>query len=123
MDLSSDYGWVYYIFYALLAQLPLYLIYLVGAVIALTFLKKHQRIAIYTIAALLILFVTSVASTFAQASLPSYLVRQGVDSKSIGAFYYGLGIITSLFHVLGFSLLLLAIFSGRSKPRARSQVE
>ena len=114
MNTSSDYGSLSYLLSALLAQTPLYLIYLVGIVVAVIYLKKYPKIALYTIASISISLIAGISLTIVQALLPSYLVRQGKDLKSTGYYFFALGIISTLVHVVAFGLLLLAIFSGRS---------
>ena len=128
MNSSADSNLLLAIFYALLPQIPMYLIYLVGIVAALIYLRKYPKIAFYTITSIGISLIAGIGLTVAQVLLPSYLMRQGNDLKSIGYYFFGLGIVSTLVHIVTFGLLLIAIFSGRSRetqlpPSAPTQFE
>ena len=114
MNTSSNYEWLQAVFYALAPQIPLYLIYLVGIIVALVYLKRHPRVSFLTIISIGISLLAGIIVTVVQVLLPSYLIRQGSSAQSLGYYFFGLGIISNLIHVVTFGLLLIAIFTGRS---------
>lgn len=100
-------------------SVPVILVYLVGLVLAVIFIKKYPVPAILTLLAMIILLSNIFGVTFAQV----YLVRSRMGSGGSMASYNTMtsmvSIIGSVMRALGSALLLAAVFVGRkSQPVA-----
>lgn len=113
MNLSQDYGWYVSLLGALLPQIPLYLIYLVGSVIAVMRWKRHPRVSLYLLVSIAVSFVAAIILTVVQMWLPYYLARLKFDANMYTYYFYALRLISSLIGALTFGLILLAVFAER----------
>lgn len=100
-------------FYALLPQLPVFLLYLVGIAIALWRWKWHPRVSLLLIVSLSVSLVWAIINTFAQVWLPSYIYRNINGAEYLYYAFYVLNIVSNLVHFAALGLLLFAVFSGR----------
>lgn len=103
---------------SLARQLPTFLVYLGGVIWALVWIGKHTKASIFLIIGIIILFLDSVIISGIYIWLPSYLMAQGNYPSNMSTYYLIIGIISNLVFAIGFILILLAVFSGRSKPES-----
>lgn len=97
-----------------LAQSPIFLVWIVGIVLASVRWSQHPRISLLTIIALAIMLVTSLVSTYLNVQLPVLMTEWGWDYPQIGLFFTIKGFVQAVIDTIAFVLLLLAIFSGRT---------
>lgn len=94
-------------------SIPVILVYLVGLVLAVIFIKKYPVPAILTLLAAIILLGNIFGITFAQ----TYLIRSRLGSSGSMASYSTMSqmisIMGSLMRAVGSALLLAAVFVGR----------
>lgn len=99
---------------------PVLLVYLVGMVLSIIFLRKYPLPAILALAATLILFVTAIGVTMTQG----FLIRARIESAWSPAQYSQMSalvsIIGTLMRTIGTAILIAAVFVGR-KSRVNSQ--
>ena len=92
---------------------PVLVVYLVGIVLAVIFIKKYSGPAILTLLATVILLVNTLATASAQA----YLMRLRFDSAwTITQYSQMMSVVSiagSIARCLGSALLLAAVFVGR----------
>jgi len=92
---------------------PVLVVYLVGMVLAVIFIKKYPVPAILTLLAMIVLLGTIFGVTFVQ----TYLIRARLGSGGSMASYSTMtsmvSIIGSIMRALGSGLLLAAVFVGR----------
>jgi hypothetical protein len=98
---------------ALLIQMPLFIVYIIGIVVALSQRKNHPRASLFTILAMIGLFFSSLVLVGVQIWLPRYLAVNSASTINIRLI---LGIISSLRNLLdaiAIGLLLLAVYNKR----------
>ena len=90
---------------------PVIVVYLVGLVLAVIFIKKYPVPAILTLLAIIILLGNIFGIAFAQA----YFIRArlGGSMASYSTMMSVVSIIGSIMRALGAALLLAAVFAGR----------
>lgn len=99
----------------LAVDIPLFIVWLVGIIIAIVRWKKSPRTSLFTILGLLIIaFVRVILSTFA-AFFPMIAYNNGMLTDSIGTTFTIVNIIGILIETGGWVLLLLAIFGSKTK--------
>ncbi|MEJ2351112.1 MAG: hypothetical protein P8Y03_15110 [Anaerolineales bacterium] len=96
-----------------LTQLPVYLAWLAGIVLAIINWKRHPRAAQLTLAAVFIFFITSIGGTAISSWLPLTLHARGMAARQMGIVLAIINIIRALFNALAFGILFAAIFSWR----------
>ncbi len=109
-----------------LAQLPVYLVWLVGAIVAVVRWRRHPRVSLLAVAGLAVLFLSSLVSTAANSMLPM-MVASGALRGSFSRMATVLAVCSIVFAVIaavGYGLLLAALFSGRApQPAAEKRGE
>jgi len=94
----------------LLAQVPLYIVWVVGIVLAVSRWSKQPKVSLYCLIAFGLLFFQSLLGTFLNIWLTT---RHSMDNLST------LFMIKGFFHqivfIIAFIFILLAIFSSREK--------
>ena len=92
---------------------PVLLVYLVGMILSLVFLRKYPMPAILALAATLILFATALGVTMMQG----YLLRMRIDSQWSSNQFSQMQAVVSVIgtglRTLGSALLIAAVFVGR----------
>jgi xanthosine utilization system XapX-like protein len=99
---------------------PMLLVYLVGVVLSLVQLKRITKPAAFALVGCGMLFLITTASPFVQGYIFASRYDRQWSDQEIGLWMGVVAIIRTLLHVTAFSLLLAAIFAGRSataKPR------
>lgn len=99
---------------SLARQIPIFLVYLIGIILALVWIRKHTKASIFLIIAIVILFFNSVTMTGIYMWLPNYLRDLGISPADYDLYYLVIGIVSNLIEAVAFILILLAVFSGRS---------
>ena len=109
-----------YFFQQIVYAGPVLLVYLIGVVVSIIFLRQHPVPSLLALCGLLILFLTGVFILVAQG----YLVRLRVEAAWTIARYSQMSmvitIVGTVFRTLGSALVVAAIFTGR-KNRVISQ--
>lgn len=101
-----------------LEQLPTFLALLAGIVFAVTRRKNHPKVAMVVVIALAFLFLQQVIFTIVYVVVPSWVIRssEGYENirTTIDRIYLVLGLLSNGAAVIGFGLLLAAIFMRRT---------
>jgi hypothetical protein len=92
--------------------IPMLLVYLVGVVLSLLQLKRLGTPAMFALLGCGILFVSTAVFPFVQGYVASQLFRLSEMGLWIGV----IGLVRMVFQVIGFSLILAAVFAGRRAP-------
>lgn len=95
-------------------QIPTFLVYLVGLILALVWMRKHPKVSVFFIIAIVILFLNSVTLLWINLWLPAYWRTQGSPIADMYFFLTIVGVVGDLIRAGAFVLILLAVFSGRS---------
>ena len=99
---------------------PVLVVYLVGMILSIIFIRKYPLAAILALAATLILFGAAIGITMAQG----YLIRARIESAWSLAQYGNMQAIVSVIgtalRTLGSALLIAAVFTGR-KSKATNE--
>jgi len=98
---------------------PMLLLYMVGVVISLTYLKRFAAPAALALASCALLFVMTLALPFIEGYLIEALNEARGELQQIQRQMLLLRVASTLLRVTAFGLLLAAVFSGRS-PSAES---
>ena len=99
-----------------LVQGPILLVWLVGFILALVYWRRHPRVSLLTVIALLIFLGETLAGTYLNLWLPLMLTGRGVQAAA--TVFLIKSILTSLILAIAWALLVAAIFGWR---RAASQ--
>lgn len=96
-----------------LAQSPIYLVWLVGIILAIVFRQRHTKVSLLTVIALGVLLVETAIGTYLSVSLPMLLIRQDMNASAIGPILSAIGCVRSLIAAAMWGLLLVALFGWR----------
>ena len=99
----------------LIQQLPVILVWIVGVILALFYRKRHPKISLMALAAILIFFVNSAVGAFLSLYLPLTLRWRGLNPGQTSLVYTTIAAIQSLIGAGAWGLIIAAIFSGRSR--------
>jgi hypothetical protein len=94
-------------------SIPVFIVYLVSIVLALIFIRKYPMPAILTLAAGLVLLVTTFGVTFAQSYFSAARLMYGGSQLQYSQRLSLVSIPGSILRGLGTALLLAAVFVGR----------
>jgi hypothetical protein len=98
---------------------PMLVVFLVGAVLALVELKPLGTPAALCLSGCVVLFLVTLVFPFVQG----YVVTQDVGVSAIGAWMTMIGFVRSAINVAGLSLILAAVFVGRKAPTPLDDVQ
>ena len=118
---------VFQLFQSYLEQLPSFLALLAGIVFAIMRWKKHPRVAIVVVIALVYLLLHFIVFTIAYNVVPRWVIRSSGDYEDfrtvIDRVYLILGLLSNGAAAIGFGALLAAIFMRRrSEPVAETNL-
>jgi hypothetical protein len=102
---------------SLLAQMPVYLVLLVGIVLAATTWRKHPRVSMLALVGIGLIFLTALVSTFLGSSFPLYLHTRGLPARFMGIVLLVVNLALSLLRAFGWVLVLWALFGWRRENR------
>lgn len=106
------------LFQSYLEQLPSFLALIAGTVFAITRWKRHPRVAMVVVIALVFLLLHLIIFTIIYNVVPSWVIRSsgGYDNIRIviDRVYLILGLLSNGAAAVGFGLLLAAIFMRRT---------
>lgn len=97
----------------LLTQLPLYIVWIVGIVIALVRWSRHPKVSLLLLIGLLVLLVQSLASGLLLPWLQIAMMDRGMGGSRIGMLIGVISVVTALIRTAAWGLILVAVFSGR----------
>jgi hypothetical protein len=97
-----------------LTQIPVLLAWLVGIILAIVYWRKHPRVSLLTLIAIVALLAKSLIGSAVAMWLPITLREQGWVASQIGVILVVIGIVQSLVSAVLWGLLLAAIFGWRS---------
>ena len=98
---------------ALLTQIPLFIIYIVGIITGLSQRKNHPRASLLTILAMVGLFFSSLVLVGIQIWLPRYLSINTGSTANIRLVLGIVSILRNLVDAVAIGLLLLAVYNKR----------
>jgi hypothetical protein len=102
------------LFTRFLAQSPLYLVWLGGAILALVRWQQHPRVSLLALAGLGVLFVNSLAGVALNATVPMMITSGAMRGGRMGTILGVCSIVSTVASAVGYGLLLAAVFSGRA---------
>ena len=103
------------VFAQLIGQAPLLLVYVVGMVVALSYLPRYRGPAMMTLIATGALLAVSIG----QAFLVQYVIQSnssGTGSPGLGGMLSIVALASSLIRAAATGLILAAVFMGRTAP-------
>jgi hypothetical protein len=106
-----------YVFGQFLTWLPLYLLWLLGIILALVRWRRHPTVSILAGLAFVILILNAMASTITIAWLPGYLqTGQNYSAEQVATILAGVLVCFNSISALAWALILVAIFAERNRP-------
>ncbi len=114
MSVSDTSGLLPAILTSCFVHIPTILVWIAGAVLALMRWRKYPQVSMFTLAALGIFLVLTIAGSILSIWLPVTLMRGDTDSGRMGIILAGSGCVQSLIAAGAWGLILAAIFKGRS---------
>ncbi|MBN1589717.1 MAG: hypothetical protein JW888_09400 [Pirellulales bacterium] len=98
----------------LLSHSPMLLVYLLGIVLALAFMRRCPGPSVLTLIAMVLLLAT----TIGMMSLQMFIIHRARDiDLSIAHIMSIVAVVGVVIRAIAMGLLLAAVFSGRSRPR------
>jgi hypothetical protein len=105
-----------YVFTQFLTWLPLYLLWLLGIILALVRWQRHPTVSILAGLAFVVLIVNGMASTTTIAWLPGYLqTGQNYSAEQVAHVLTVVRVFFNLISTLAWALILVAIFAERNR--------
>lgn len=108
---ESIWGFIYYMAYTV----PILLLYLIGFVLSIVYRKRLNKAYMFAIAAFLVLLFGILVSVATQAFYYFYLLSSSDNYTYISTYFTVVGIVRTLIEVIGFILLLIALFVNRNE--------
>jgi hypothetical protein len=102
----------------IVTQLPVFLVWIIGIILALAYWKRAPRPATYTLIAIAIFIVAAFLAVIINSNLLLGLHARGMPIGQLSLILGGLNIFISLIRALGWGLILAAIFTARPQPAA-----
>ena len=99
---------------SILVQSPLYLVWLAGLVYSLLQLGKHPKAAVLALVGIVIVMLNGLLSSVVSLWLPQSLMESGSSVEGMTTVLTAVGIGRSLLGALGWALVIVAIYRGRS---------
>jgi len=99
----------------ILVQIPILLVMLVGAILALIYWRRNAKVSLLVIVALVLSFIVRAGSALQGALMPFLVNTQGWEFQRIGWLASCLGIVWSLLSAVALGLLLGAAFGWRKR--------
>jgi MFS family permease len=93
---------------------PGFVVDLVGVILALVRWRRHPRVSLLTLLAIGLFVSVAVGGSFLFAWLPDHLKQRGWKFEEIMVLYPVMALIRNALFAVGYALLLVAIFAGRS---------
>ncbi len=98
-----------------LIQLPIFIVWLIGLMLAIINLRRYPRVSLLTFLALIIFIILALVSPIISGWLPLLLhARFGAPFRQEAAIGALIGLIESAIRAIAWLLLFIAIFSWRS---------
>ena len=106
---------------AYLVQSPILLVWLIGLVLATVYWRRHPRVSLLTVIALVVFLIETLVNTYINMWLPLLLSRRGMESSQMVQLLGIKNIVTSIIIAIGWSMVVAAIFSGRKAATMDTQ--
>ncbi|MBN2007176.1 MAG: hypothetical protein JXA21_27745 [Anaerolineae bacterium] len=100
-------------FASFLRQMPLYLIWAVGIILALKYWDTYPKTALLTVVALAIFFVQALVSNVLNVWLPQKALSKEMSAKQVSSVVSARGIVSLIVSTIAWGLLIAAIFVER----------
>ena len=113
MSVGDSSGLLAAILTSCVVHIPTLLVWIAGAVLAIMHWRKYPQVSMFTLAALGIFIVLTVAGTILSIWLPVTIMRDTRDADQVGIILTISGCIQSLIAAGAWGLILAAIFKGR----------
>lgn len=97
----------------ILAQLPLYLTWLAGIVLAIVTWRKHPQVSLFTLIGLVVVFLNAGFGLFFNMIMVPRLMEGGRSVTSISGVLTIVHAVQTLISAVGFGFVLAAIFGWR----------
>ena len=101
---------------ALVIQLPVLLVWLIGSILAIVFWKRHPKVSLFAMIGVCGLLLLTLITTYLNLWLPLMLSDRGVSATQIGITLGIKGIVTSVLSACFWVMIFVAIFGWRKKP-------
>ena len=98
------------------SQSPVLIVYVLGIVLALIFWRRCPTSCVFTLIAMAILLLTTVAQTFLNIYVVQLRASQGWTSAQVGTFFTINALVGGVLRAAAMGLLLAAVFMGRPSP-------
>lgn len=98
----------------LLPNIPLYIIWIAGIVLAINLRRRDGRIAVFAASGLMLFIAQSLCGAIANTSLQFWMRDASFSAANIGLMFSALSVVNACVAGGAWVLILLAIFTGRS---------
>lgn len=98
----------------ILIQIPVYLVWIAGLIIAVVTWRKHSRASLLAVIGIGMFFIQALLGNILTPWLQQTLARQGVPMRTMRLVLLGRGLLTSLVMMVAWGFLIAAIFLPRT---------
>lgn len=103
--------------FSLVTQAPLFLVWIIGIVLAIIFWRKHPAVSGLTLLAISGFIILDIVNAYLNLRLSTWLLEQGMSPSNSMPIFIAKGIISSLLDAVLWILLLFSIFGWRKKEK------
>lgn len=114
---------LYVMLSGLLTQLPILLVWLGGAILALAYWKRCPPAAMLTMIALALFFVIMLIDNYLNGALPILMRERAWSNTQMGTLYTVKAVLSALARAIAWGLLLPAIFGWRGDKKTVPPVQ
>jgi hypothetical protein len=105
------------IFFNLVTTTPIFIVWAIGIVLALSRWRRHPRASQFTIVALIVMIVVTVATRIIYILLPMTMRSSGWSPTEMAIIYNVIGIGSTLIQAIAWAMILWAIFGWRDQSK------
>ena len=102
---------------------PLLAVFLVGIILALVRWQRHPAASGFALSGFIVLLSNAVLMSVIQALVIDSMSRRGGTNAQLGTILSVVNMVRILINVIGYSLLIVAVFIGRSERPRRTEPE
>jgi hypothetical protein len=101
----------------IIVQLPVFLVWIIGIILAVAYWKRAPRPSAYTLIAITIFIITAFLSVLINSNVVMGLHARGMPFTTVSIILSGLNIVIALVRAFGWGLILAAIFTARPQVK------
>lgn len=99
----------------LLAQLPMFILYIVGIILAIKHWSDYQKASVLALIGFVTLILQTIIFSVLNISLPQLFMKNGLSASEMGVYFSVFGLFRSVLSAASWGLVVAAVFTQRYK--------